>query len=177
MPDYFELPEIPGKPMFRCDSMRASIQVASCSSNWLSANAKGEPPERLFNCHRCPVGAMHAGRPQTAVGAFKGTHTCARCQRTDLRLIRAQICIGCYNREREYIKGANAKGKFPTQHPTLAARTIRFLSDQAIAVLKRPHTISTDELVIEALRDSLGRVIFGPMFGAALPGGQLRLAL
>jgi hypothetical protein len=92
---------------------------------------------------------------------MRGLGVCSRCQRTDLRLIGGNVCVGCKNREYEWIKGANAKGKFPVCHPPMHRRRLTVCSAGVTRVVARDLTVSTVELVVEALRDSPTRVVFG----------------
>ena len=159
--DYFENPLLPGKPMFRCDRLKASLQVVACSGMWAEANAVGQVPERLFRCRQCPVGAEHAGVVDANMSSLRGTGICARCHRTDLRLIGGNICVSCQNRAYEWIKGRNAKGKPPERHPVLSRRLVRYVCDGQVRVLARAHTACADELVVELLRDRPKCVVLG----------------
>lgn len=168
--EYFENPLLPGKKMFRCERLTASLQVTACSGMWLEANTGDHSPERLFRCKQCPLGAVHAGVDDANMSALKGTGICSRCNRTDLRLIGANICVGCKNREYEWVKGKNAKGKPPAHHPVLCRRLVRYVCDGQVRVLARALTASADELVVELLRDRAKRVVLGRGF----VGGGLR---
>lgn len=157
----FESPLMPGKPMFRCDRLRADLQVATCVGMWKQANAGKASPERLHRCVQCKVGESNAGESGAAMNPIRGSTTCARCHRTDLRLIGANICVGCMNRQYEWIKGRNAKGNFPKQHKQLVKRTLRYVVAGEVRVLTRVHTVELTELVIELLRDSAKQVMMG----------------
>lgn len=157
---YFEMPEMPGRKMFRCTAMRASLQVEACKRMWTEANGKAAP-ERLHHCKQCQVGAMHVGVQDAALNALRGTATCARCHRTDMRLIGGNICVCCKNREYEWVKGRNGRGKFPITHPPLAKRAVRYVVAGRVQVLERKLTASMDELTVELLRDSEKRVMLG----------------
>jgi len=84
-----------------------------------------------------------------------------------MRLVRQDICVSCWNRERELLIGKNAKGRPPRLHQPVARRTIRILNGDQIQVIKRDTSLSTDELVVAALRDSTRQVYFG--FHAKMP--------
>ena len=170
MVEYFENPLLPGKPMFRCDRLSASLQVASCAGMWNEANAGGHPPERLFRCLQCPLGAEHAGVGDANMSPLRGTTICSRCHRTDLRLIGGNVCVSCQNRAYEWLKGKNAKGKAPVKHPPLVRRSVRYVCGGEVRVLARNLTASSDELVVELLRDSPKRVVIG----RGCVGGGLR---
>lgn len=159
--EYFELALMPGKPVFRCERLLATLQVSACRKMWTEANSSGDAPESLGRCRQCSVGAEHAGVQNSSMSPLRGTTVCSRCQRTDLRLIGGNICVGCKNREYEWVKGANAKGKFPVMHPPLERRSVRFWVDGRVVTLVRNLTVSVDELLIEVLRDSVKQPVFG----------------
>lgn len=158
--EYFELPEMPGRKMFKCTALVATIQVATCKDMWAKANGK-DAPDRLHRCKQCPIGAAHVGVVDAALNRLRATATCARCHRTDMRLIGGNICVCCKNREYEWVKGRNGRGKFPITHPTLSPRILRYVVAGQVKVIARKLTASTDELTIELLRDSDKRVMFG----------------
>lgn len=166
--EYSTNPLMPGVRVFRCTRLSATLQVASCAGMWAQANEGGSPPERLFQCRSCSVGAQHSGVRDPAGHVLRGLSVCSRCQRTDLRLIGGNVCVGCKNREYEWVKGSNAKGKFPVCHPALARRRVTVCAGGAVRVVARDLTASTVELVVEAIRDSPTRVVFGLGRGVTL---------
>lgn len=163
MPDptvYFESELLPGRPMFRCAKLAASLQVSRCASMWTEANAR-HAPDRLDQCRGCTIGARHAGAVEPAYHRLRGTTTCARCHRTDLRLIGGSLCVSCKNREYEWVNGRNRRGKFPMLHPAMARRRLTVLIGGKVRVVARELTTSSLELVVELLRDAPERVVFG----------------
>lgn len=164
--EYFENPLLPGKRMFRCERLCASLQVSACAGMWREANAAGAVPERLFRCRQCPVGAEHAGVADANMSPLRGSGICSRCHRSDLRLIGGNICVSCQNRAYEWLKGRNAKGKAPVKCPRLDRRVLKFVCAGQVRTLVRRHTVNTEELVIELLRDSAKRVMLGRGLGA-----------
>lgn len=166
---YFESPLLPGKPMFRCERMAASLQVRSCASMWTDANRKGGH-DLCSACRSCPIGAQHAGNPDPTHHHLRAVPICARCHRTDLRLIGGHVCVGCKNREYEWLKGRNAKGKFPACHPPLNRRRVCALVAGRVQTLERDRTANMTELVVAVLRDSPSRVVFALGKGRAYAG-------
>lgn len=158
---YFDSDLLPGRPMFRCEKLSASLQVSRCSAMWADANGKGPPPERVERCRGCAVGAAHAGAVDPSGHRLRASGACSRCHRTDLRLIGGNVCVSCQNREYEWVKGRNAKGKFPALHPPLDRRRVTALVGGKVKVVARERTTATLELVVELLRDSPDRVVFG----------------
>lgn len=167
---YFESELMPGKPMFRCDRLMASLRVVSCAEMWREANAAGPMPERLFRCRGCSVGAAHAGEADASCHWLRGVPICARCTRTDLRLIGGNICVSCQNRQYEWVKGKNAKGQYPRLHPALARRRCVAVVGGVTRVVVRELTVGMEELVVELLRDSSRAVVFGLGVGGVYGG-------
>lgn len=125
---------VPGKRHFRCEKLSATMSSDDCSGRYTRSIAGDE---RASACRFCPIGAVHAGKVdplQTASASAKikitghpdqGTR-CTRCGRSDLRLIHASddICVSCWNRQREWKLGRNAKGKAPKTYVPLRARRV-----------------------------------------------------
>ncbi len=159
MPEYFEHPLMPGKPMFRCDRTAASLRVEACGQMWGQANGQ-HPPERLWKCRGCHLGAKHAGAEDAALNPIRGTTTCVRCERADMRLIHGLVCVSCANRAYEWRKGKNARGMPPKTHPPLVKVAIRYQTQGQTQTLEREAT-QARELVLELLKDCETRVVFG----------------
>ncbi|MDD1003603.1 MULTISPECIES: hypothetical protein [Pseudomonas] len=158
--EYFSYPELPDRVMFSCTRRQASLQVETCSGMWQEANGKN-PPDRLAQCKSCPVGATHADEVAFDVSSLWGSGLCARCHRGGFRLVAGDLCVSCWNRAREVLKGCNRRGKAPKNHPSLAPRTIRILVNGAPVLITREHSVRTEELIIAALRDSARQPLFG----------------
>lgn len=170
--NYFARLETPGRLYFQCDRLRANLSTDACSGMWKRANDGTEDREA---CLRCPLGALHAGEAQASLSPQRLAPICARCHRPSRRLIAGMHCVSCYNRERELLRGRNAKGTAPVKLRCLERRRIRFLSGNEPCSLTMQYSLDTDELIVAALRDTKLRVRFG--FGAqACPKvRQLRL--
>lgn len=165
--EYFTIPELgEDRPMFRCERRSATLQVSACSQMWRDANHR-ECPERLDRCRGCQVGAAHSGEGDISTCPITGTDICTRCHRGGMRLVRDEICVSCWNRERECLIGRNAKGSAPKMHPPLHAGSITVMAGDEIKVFSTPHCCSTTELMIRALRDCRKRVLFS--FAGARP--------
>ena len=97
---------------FACERLRATLSVATCASRY-RASADGES---YISCLRCPIGAKHAG---VAVSdpSVATPKTCTRCFQQSTRMVLGRLCVTCYNRTRETLKGANSKGGVPKELP------------------------------------------------------------
>lgn len=101
---YFEL--LPGFQAFRCEPLKASLSAKSCAAN--------HSEKRNESCVQCPIGQHHAGEQGMRVHRAKPTGVCVRCERrTTRRMLGHGICISCYNRQREVLRGRNGKGVRP----------------------------------------------------------------
>lgn len=173
MVDYFQMAETPGKQYFRCDRLSATLSVDSCAAMWRKANHEGS--EQQYKCRVCPIGAVHAGETAASLSPLKGTTICGRCHRVASRLIRAHLCVSCYNREREIVIGKNAKGSLPTKLRPLSLRRMHYLEGSEPKALTMERSAATDELIVATLRDAKRQPSFG--FHSAVRGrpSQLRL--
>lgn len=158
MVQYTEMPELPGVQMFKCERLRATLAVSSCANMWRGGNR--EDVERLERCKACPVGAVHAGETAASMSPMMGQCICARCHRGATRLVGKHLCVSCYNRQREFLVGANSKGTAPLKVGQLTRRRIRYFAGQDPIQLTLDHSRDTMELVVTALRDSKKRVMF-----------------
>lgn len=101
---YFEL--LPGFTAFRCEPLRASLSPRACGQN--------HNDQRHPACQACPIGQRHAAEHSLKVHQSKPATTCVRCERQPgRRLLEHGICISCYNRQREVIRGRDRKGNVP----------------------------------------------------------------
>lgn len=164
--EYFTLPELPDKPMFRCQRMSATLQVTNCSRMWSEANnAKPKPQCSTSPCKGCSIGAEHAGISDVSQSNLSGSPICARCHRVGSRMVGAHICVSCWNREREMLIGRNRRGVPPKFHPALYPGTIRFFVEGVVKTLSKPHVAQQLELIIACIRDNPKQVTFGLIRG------------
>jgi hypothetical protein len=144
-----------GAEHFGCERLMAKISSTACAAMWREGNhaQRSEKTERRALCRACPVGASHAGVPDANLSHLVGALICARCFRGAERLISHNICVSCYNRQREHIRGKNAKGKPPVKVGALVPRQISYCAGRTVMVVRAAYTRSQSELVIGALRD------------------------
>lgn len=157
--EYSVRPETPGLRYFSCDRLRANLSTASCSAMWRQANHGGDHEREV--CVNCPIGAKHAGARDASLSALRGSRTCCRCHTPALRLIGGMRCVSCYNREREFLRGCNAKGTRPVKVQSLERRGVRYLCGRELKSLTLAHTLDAAEPVVAVLRDSDCRARFG----------------
>lgn len=153
--------------------MAATLAVEACASNWRASHEPGG--ERLFKCRICPVGAVHAGDTAASLSPLRGARICSRDQNGTTRLIHGWLCVSCYNREREWVAGRNAKGKAPTKMQPLHRRTLRVVEGGHARLVSRDLTASLEELMAATLRDSSKVVTFAFNGAAAAHYAQGRL--
>ncbi|ENW4943634.1 hypothetical protein ACFLMW_003783 [Salmonella enterica] len=158
--DYFTLPELPDRQCFYCTRRNATLQVASCAAQWKQANSRARS-ECSHQCQTCPVGALHAGEGELTMSHLRGKEICSRCFRVGLRLISGDLCVSCWNRQREYYLGVNARGKSPVNHPQIHAIRAGILVGGEVRLVRRQRSVSTEELIVATLRDNTRQVFFG----------------
>ncbi|MEX3764416.1 hypothetical protein [Paraburkholderia phenoliruptrix] len=174
MLDYFEMPELPGKKFFRCERYNATLSTDTCASNWRAGNDEGA--HARMRCKVCPLGAIHAGETAASMSPLKGQTICGRCHQGCTRLIGKHLCVSCYNRQREYLLGKNAKGTKPVKLAPLEPRAIRYMAGSVPTILRMQLSVDTDELIVTALRDSKDRVRFTAR-GGGIQGAPAQLRL
>ena len=158
-PVYFERAEVPGQSYFRCPTYAATISTSQCASMWRIARATSG--DRNMRCRGCSVGAAHAGEVHEEVSALYGTPICPRCRRTGLRLIQGQVCVSCYNRQREFLIGRNAKGARPVKIKALPPRSIAYADGDGVKVHRRQRALDLTEAMLALLRTIPAQVQFG----------------
>jgi hypothetical protein len=126
---------VPGLRHFDCTRQRALISTATCSARYAEALLNPDK-ERFDPCRRCPVGTMHSSQQPSDAPEddFAVAHQelvsadhkkrCTRCGRVASRVIGKTLCPSCWNREREWLKGMNAKGTAPTTYIPLRPRMV-----------------------------------------------------
>lgn len=174
--DYFELPELPGKQMFRCEKRKASLSPEACKKMWSEGNRKG-CDDRFLLCKACTVGAHHAGVGDSTLSPLYATPICARCGCGATRLIGGHLCVSCKNREYEYLKGKNARGNTPVTHPVLHRMRIRYLAGGKLKTVERSNVANPLELVVAVLRDEPKQATFGVLPPPRSPLPQMELFL
>ena len=173
MVEYVEFAELPGVKHFHCSRYNATLSTESCAGNWREGNHLLS--EKRMRCRVCPIGAVHAGETAASMSPLKGSLICGRCHIGATRLIGKHLCISCYNRQREYLIGRNAKGSRPVKLAPLEPRRIRYMAGSTVKTLYMPLSVDTEELVVAALRDSRERVTFAWNGGVHGAPAQLRL--
>ena len=120
--------------VFTCDRLSCVLTKEACAANYTRTNAP-------ISCKGCPIGVAHAGgqRYRNEPGIHTASElamglSCVRCERNALtatryiarfRLVKQHtLCVNCFNREREVVRGSNAKGAKPVRWAHLQEATI-----------------------------------------------------
>lgn len=154
-PEYFQHALLPGKPMFACERLSASMTTDACATRWKMAEAGS-------SCASCSIGRLHATGteqvPTTAPPRRKRQSSksgaCPRCGGSGLRLLVCSgLCVSCANREYEFIKGRNAKGKVPIEYrPPHSIEVGVELADGAIEI-REVDALHGAEAIARVARD------------------------
>jgi hypothetical protein len=114
-------PDYPQFQTFHCSTLRCDISPSACATNYTRVNAP-------ISCKGCAVGHAQAGDTPTEMDRHANADAaralaCIRCEKSAhtnkrligrMRLVRSgTLCVSCFNRLREFEKGANSKGGMP----------------------------------------------------------------
>ena len=100
---YFRPDFAPHLELFHCAQQRLDLSREACAGFHLRRHTVA--------CGRCPIGAHHAGRQ--APPQHLAESTCARCEGHASRIIQGRLCVSCFNRQGEVIRGYDRKGNMP----------------------------------------------------------------
>jgi hypothetical protein len=175
MPEYFKTDGCE-RQFFPCDQQRSTISTEACAANWRKArDLPAGYPGALFPCVGCKVGAAHAGEEVVERSRLFGSDLCARCRRGGMRVIGGKLCVSCWNRNMEYQKGRNSKGR-PVTFAFNARRLGVILNygepDQRRIDVRDEYTANSMELAVQTLKIAPRRVAFcraggGPVISTA----------
>jgi hypothetical protein len=112
--------------LFTC-ARNATLRLTpqGCATSWRRARAL--PAAEVATsacamCRGCEVGAGHAGAPEASSQEVRrADRICTRCHRPARKLVYARLCVSCYNREHEVLRGRNARGTYPCRAPAMHA--------------------------------------------------------
>lgn len=140
--------------MLHCHRGLGSVTVHACADSFQSCK-HGRHTHRP--CVGCPVGAALSGeKKQTQVPA----KLCLRCGKMARRLIRSSVCLSCYNREREYLKGRNARGHMPVHAKSVAS--VKVAADGHVILIR---CVTLGEAVLSTLKKLNDYAIAVPCHG------------
>ncbi len=138
-----------------------TLSAAGCARLWHSAQeTRPLPWEGRHRCLSCPIGAARAGRP--GVGPFPPAELlrewviCPRSRRPATRLsrghlINGRLCVSCSNRDREVLRGEDARGR----PPRLVLRDVTLAVVESGAVrhaLRYRVTSDLEAMLVEAMQ-------------------------
>lgn len=112
--EYFEI-EAGGQAirLFACPRYKCDISPASCAARFTGAQnltdkaGMGHP---AYECKHCVIGAQHAGVQSLKP---KRQAACVRCGQWAHKLVRGLLCVSCFNRQSEVLKGKDRRGHPP----------------------------------------------------------------
>lgn len=118
--------------VFDCERISAQVTQEQCAASYLRNNIGS-------GCHNCSIGRHFSGDAPIAEDRHSAINkslglACIRCERNvhtatkyiaRFRLTRKHtLCLTCFNREREVVRGYNAKGARPVKHSGLKTAAI-----------------------------------------------------
>lgn len=98
--------------MFACQRQPGNLKLTktSCAALWRRGLLPDSDETIAWHCRGCEVGARHAGAADKPVPRAR---RCSRCGDGGIKIVGGIICVSCYNRQAEFAKGCNGKGKAP----------------------------------------------------------------
>jgi len=151
--------------MFTCPNISGNLRLTtnSCSAQWgKAAEKKPEKGDFLFECRGCEIGAINSGVIDTSNLRKPGEidRMCCRCHRGAKNFVYKRLCISCYNRGLEVIKGVNAKGSKPVKHgPVFSVKVAYLLKGRRVEqVIDRVSSVLEAELAV--IRECGTRISF-----------------
>jgi hypothetical protein len=153
---------------FRCDRQAMTLSRPGCARLWLAAQAQAPKPfESKWHCRACPIGAANAGQaaPQDtadeAAAVIALEDLCPRCYRKGNRLIGDHLCVSCYNRAREVVRGKNRKGNRPkvVEAKFIAVDVVVSEPGSSASVAPRrfSNVMSSEEAMLFAAKQAKGK--------------------
>ena len=100
--------------LFRCERFKCELTPASCACRFASAqglNDRSDVGYAFYDCKRCQIGAAHADATVNARPRQK--RDCIRCGEWAFKLVKGLLCVSCFNRQREVLKGQDRRGRPP----------------------------------------------------------------
>jgi hypothetical protein len=128
-----------------CSALSATLSVSFCAESHRKANSpEGIKAGFRAACRLCPIGARNAGTTEFVDRSpLFASKTCARCERQSRRLVWNQICVSCYNRQREHKTGVNKRGNPLVKIHSYHAASVRFLTTEGVQKV-RHYTVETE---------------------------------
>lgn len=156
-----------GLDLFLCEKRKLTLSTAGCSRLYNAASGP-KPPDPwlgMAGCRFCPIGSQNAtGRPQNPISVLTEMmrSLCVRCGRPSDRLIWNLLCASCDARQKEAIKGKNAKGNPPALSAQLHTERIAFVHGVRTTVIQRPAVASLSEVILHLSKSAIAPAAFGP---------------
>ena len=154
--------------MFTCERMNTRLTVKGCARMFIAAQDpanKPKPWESRSACMTCLTGARNAGRAISPVAEQVQalSKVCPRCLRPTDRLIHKRLCVSCYNRQGEVVKGRNAKGGSP-RHLLEKLRYVDVavtVAGQDVEVRHAPGVVGAAEIIVHLSKRAETPMAFG----------------
>lgn len=152
---------------FMCERQKTRLTVAGCVRMFNAAHNPQNAPkpwESRAACVGCPVGAGHAGHRVNPVA--EEVHllatTCPRCLRQSDRIINGHLCVSCYNRHAEVLRGRNAKGSVPRLSARLHDLEVAVsAAGSGVEIRTERHVTGAAEIIVAVARHAESPLRFG----------------
>lgn len=103
---------------------------------------------------------------------------CLRCGHGGARLVGGRVCISCYNRGQEYLRGSNGKGTAPVFALRVAPLSLAYSVDGGLLKTRKVSQAADEvEVALDILRRQAGKVVFFPADADAMCATPQRAAV
>lgn len=155
---------VDGVVMVTCDRRNVRLTSSGCARMYLSAKAERPAQwEARAACVGCASGAARAGQPINGaeVAALAWRACCSRCRAGGRRLISGDLCISCWNRNREARIGRDRKGHRPRLADALHTTTIVVTEGEAARLVTEHGVLTAAEVMVRAAKKATRPLLFG----------------
>lgn len=157
---------VPGKRHFECGRIRGLLSTDTCAGRWKEAKTDRESV-RVMSCRGCVTGEIHAtgvnplesfqeAGKRAVVSSPDEGRRCTRCGRGGSRIVGGMLCVSCWNREREFVKKRNGRGKPPANFGALADRHVGVMIDGQPGWIRVTDTQNNREPTARTIRQREG---------------------
>lgn len=157
---------VAGLQTFVCARHAMTLTTRGCITLYNSANGPKRPDswEGRAACRGCPIGSVHAtGHAPSEVDRLRSelVKVCSRCGRQPDRMIWNTLCPSCDARQREAVRGRNAKGNRPALSKLLHTEHLAVSVGAATRIVHRAAVTSLTEVIIQQAKLANGVIAFG----------------
>lgn len=146
--------------MVDCTPNRARITLSACQRMWNAARKRAPAVWESGNaCRTCVLGALrNGGTPRTGFEEVV-SDCCPRCGRTGARKVAHDLCVSCYNRQAEFLRGRTRRGK--PCNLRLGCVSVGMVREGALSDPRRTLARDASEVIVAQSKTAPVGTVFG----------------